>query len=66
MVTGQQIIQNAYSLEKLQKMRKISNLFVVKINDNYNLRNNGIDYTQEKPRTSFLKKASVIVVQNVE
>ena len=47
-------------------MRKISNLFVVKINDNYNLRNNGIDYTQEKPRTSFLKKASVIVVQNVE
>ena len=44
-------------------LEKISNLFVVKNNDNYNLRNNGIDYTLEKPRTNFLKKALVIVVQ---
>ena len=38
-------------------LEKISNLFVVKNNDNYNLRNNGIDYTLEKPRTNFLKKS---------
>ena len=44
-------------------LEKISNLFIVKNNDNYNLRNNGIDYTLEKPRTNFLKKALVIVVQ---
>ena len=31
--------------------------------DNYNLRNNGIDYTPQKPRTNFLKKALLIVVQ---
>ena len=44
-------------------LEKISNLFVEKNNDNYNLRNNGIDYTLEKPRTNFLKKALVIVGQ---
>ena len=44
-------------------LEKISNLFVVKNNDNYNLRNNGIDHTLEKPRTNFQKKALVIVVQ---
>ena len=38
-------------------LEKISNLFVVKNNDNYNLRNNGTDYTLEKPRTNFLKKS---------
>ena len=32
---------------------KISNPFVVKNSDNYNLRNNGIDYTLEKPGTNF-------------
>ena len=32
-------------------LEKISNLFVVTNNDNYNLCNNGIDYTLEKPRT---------------
>ena len=35
---------------------KISNPFVVKNSDNYNLRNNGIDYTLEKPGTNFKKK----------
>ena len=35
---------------------KISNLFLIKNNDNYNLRNNGIDYTLQKPRKNFLKK----------
>ena len=44
-------------------LEKISSLFVVKNNDNYDLRDNGIDYTLEKPRTNFLKKALVIVVQ---
>ena len=34
---------------------KISNLFVVKNNDNFNLRNNGINYTLEKPRTNLQK-----------
>ena len=34
-------------------LEKISNLFVVTNNDNYNLCNNGIDYTLEKPRTNF-------------
>ena len=37
---------------------KISNPFVVKNSDNYNLRNNGIDYTLEKPGTNFKKKIS--------
>ena len=37
-------------------LEKISNLFVMKNNNNYNLRNNGIDYTLEKPRTNFLKR----------
>ena len=32
---------------------KISNPFVVKNSDNYNLRNNGIDYTQEKTRNKL-------------
>ena len=36
---------------------KISNLFVIKNNDNYNLRNNGIDYALQKLRTNFLKKS---------
>ena len=44
-------------------LEKISNLFVVKSNDNYNLCNNGIDYTLEKSRTNFLKKALVILLQ---
>ena len=44
-------------------LEKVSNLFVVKNNDNCNLRNNGIGYALEKPRTNFLKKALVIVVQ---
>ena len=44
-------------------LEKISNFFVVKNNDNCNLRNNGIGYVLEKPRTNFLKKALVIVVQ---
>ena len=43
-------------------LEKISNLFVVK-NNNCNLRNNGIGYALEKPRTNFPKKALVIVVQ---
>ena len=42
---------------------KISNLFLIKNDDNNNLRNNGIDYTLQKPRKNFLKKALVIVVQ---
>ena len=37
-------------------LENISNLFVVKNNDNYNLCNNGIDYTLEKPRTNLKKK----------
>ena len=45
---------------------KISSLFVVKNNDNHYLRNNGIDYTLEKPRINFFKKALVIVVQKCE
>ena len=36
-------------------LEKISHLFVVK-NNNCNLRNNGIGYALEKPRTNFLKK----------
>ena len=38
-------------------LENISNLFAVKNNDNYNLRNNGIDYTLKKPRTNILKKS---------
>ena len=37
-------------------LENISGLFVVKNNDNYNLRNNNIDYKLEKPKTNFLKK----------
>ena len=47
-------------------LEKFSNLFVVK-NNNYNLRNNGIDYTLEKPRTNFFKKGiSYCGAKNVE
>ena len=34
-------------------LENISSLFVVKNNDNYNLRNNNIDYKLEKPKTNF-------------
>ena len=37
-------------------LENISSLFVVKNNENYNLRNNNIDYKLEKPKTNFLKK----------
>jgi hypothetical protein len=43
-------------------LENISSLFVVKNNDNYNLRNNNIDYKLEKPKTNFKKKASAIQV----
>ncbi len=33
-------------------LENISSLFVVKNNDNYNLRNNNIDYKLEKPKTN--------------
>ena len=38
-------------------LENISNLLVVKNKDNYNynLRNNNIDYTLEKPKTNFFK-----------
>ena len=52
-----------HNVANSEYLEKFSNLFVVK-NNNYNLRNNGIDYTLEKPRTNLiLKKALVIVVQ---
>ncbi len=38
-------------------LENISSLFVVKNNENYNLRNNNIDYKLEKPKTNFLKKS---------
>ena len=38
-------------------LENISKLFVVKNNDNYNLRTNDIDYNSEKPKTDFLKKS---------
>jgi hypothetical protein len=44
-VTNGEYLENIYSL------------FVVKNNDNYNLRNNNIDYKLEKPKTNFKKKS---------
>ena len=38
-------------------LENISSLFVVKNNENYNLRNNNIDYKLEKPKTNFFKKS---------
>ena len=49
--------ENNKAMHIKEYQEKISNLLVVKNNDNYNLRNNGIDYTLEKPRTNFLKKS---------
>ena len=46
-------------------LRNISNLFVVKNNDNYNLRNNNIDYNLKSLKQTFLKKASAIQVQKL-
>ena len=46
-------------------LENISNLFVVKNNDNYNLRNNNIDHTLEKPKTNFLEKTPAIQVQKL-
>ncbi len=43
-------------------LENISSLFVVKNNENYNLRNNNIDYKLEKAKTNFFKKASAIQV----
>jgi hypothetical protein len=37
-------------------LENISSLFVVKNNNNYNLRNNNIDYKLEKPKTNFLNQ----------
>ena len=49
--------ENNKAMHIKEYQEKISNLLVVKNNDNYNLSNNGIDYTLEKPRTNFLKKS---------
>ena len=38
-------------------LENISSLFVVKNNENYNLRNNNIDYKLEKPKPNFFKKS---------
>jgi hypothetical protein len=51
-----------HKVTKGEYLENISSLFVVKNNDNYNLRNNNIDYKLEKPKTNFLKKASAIQV----
>ena len=39
-------------------IENISTLFVAKNNDNYNLRNNNIDYKLEKPKTNLKKSIS--------
>lgn len=49
------VIHKVMKGERMLTVENISNLFVVKNNDNYNLRNN-IDYTLEKPKNKLFKK----------
>ncbi len=38
----------------------ITDIFYVRNNENYNLRNNDCDFLIQKPKTNFLKKISAI------
>ena len=46
-----------YKVKNGKCLTSISNMFNVKNNLQYNLRNNECDYISEKPKTNFLKKS---------
>ena len=51
-----------YKIKNGEYLANISNIFNVANNQAYSLRSNNTDYAFDKPKTNFLKKASVIQV----
>ena len=55
-----------YKVKNGNCLTNITNMFNVKNNLQYNLRNNECDFTAEKPKTNFLKKYWLFRRKNLE
>jgi hypothetical protein len=51
-----------YKAKRNELPENLMNLFEIKNNINYNLRSNGNEFTLQKSKTNFMKKALAIMV----